>query len=327
MIISKTPLRISFVGGGTDLPDFHEDHGVKGRVISATIDKYIYVTANRKFDNKIRVSYSKTELVDNVEQVEHNIIREALKLVGIVKSVEIVCTSDLPIAGGGSGLGSSSALAVGVLKALYALNGEHVPAERLANEAYNIERKVLGLPVGKQDHYAAAFGGLNLITFDVDGAVAVDPVICAAGVYASVSEKLLMFYTGISRASSSILVDQAKNTNLHVNRYIDLANAALDFHDALVKGDLEHCYQIMREGWSVKKKLATNISNQQIDTWYDAAINAGALAGKIAGAGGGGFLFFLGEKDVHSDIKGVLSDLLHLKCEITRRGSHIIHVS
>src|ERR1041385_4600680 len=209
MIISRTPMRVSFVGGGSDFAMYYGQN--KGAVISTAIERYIYITVNKKFDDMIRVSYSKTELVESVEQVEHNIIREALRIVGIDRGVEVVYMGDTPLGSAGIGLGSSSSLAVGVLNALYAFKGVHVSAKTLAEKACEIEIDVLKNPIGRQDQFAAAYGGFNFIQFNRDDSVFVDPLICFRETREALSERLLLFYTGLTRLSTPILEEQTRN--------------------------------------------------------------------------------------------------------------------
>ncbi|MDA8705504.1 hypothetical protein N9M22_05555 [Litoricolaceae bacterium] len=295
--------------------------------MSATINQAVYITVNRKFDGKIRVSYSKTEIVDCVDDIEHNIIREALKLVGIESAVEVVYMADLPMGEGGSGLGSSSALAVGVLKALYALCDQHVTAEKLATEAFHIERNILGHPVGKQDHYAAAYGGLNYIQFRPDGSVFVDPVICDVSTKTILARDLKLYYTGLSRISSVVLGDQVKTINDKLAFYERLTSLADSFLYSLHSGDLSGCYEHIREGWIIKKSLSGEISNGQIDDWYQAAMDAGANAGKIAGAGAGGFMMFMCNPDRIESVSRALPGLKMIDVDFDPQGSRIVHLS
>src|SRR3984885_5815882 len=228
MIISRTPLRMSFSGGGTDIPDYYRHRN--GAVVSTAIDKYIYITVNQKFDDLIRVSYSKTENVRSLDEVEHNIIREALKMVGITKGIEVVYMGDIPLGSAGIGLGSSSSLAVGVLNALYAYQGRHVSADRLAREACEIELYILKNPIGKQDQYIAAYGGFQHIQFNSDEQVFVDPVIFPSESKKILNQKLLLFYTGTTRISSSILKEQGQNTpkNMgYLDEMVDLSSKLL----------------------------------------------------------------------------------------------------
>ena len=327
MIITKTPLRLSFVGGGTDLPEFYENYGDYGSVVSTTINKFIYITANRKFDKKIRLSYSKTELVDDIDQIEHNVIRETLRFVGITDSIEIVYMADLPLTGGGSGLGSSSSLTVGLLKALYALKEQHVGPIQLASEAYKIEREILGHPVGKQDHYAAAFGGLNHIKFKSDGDVFVDPIICNNKTKDILNSQMVMFFTGTDRISSTILDSQSKTVANKVLNYRTLVEMADEFASSLQNNDIQNCYKIMEQGWVQKKKLSEKISSDAFDTLHKKAMQAGCLAGKIAGAGGGGFLFFLCPSALIDDTEKALSEIRRVDVQMEPQGCQIIHVS
>jgi len=211
MIISRTPLRISFAGGGSDLEEYYKTGC--GAVVSTAIDKYVYITVNKKFDDMIRVSYSKTELVDNVNELEHNVIRESLKLLEIRKKIEVVYMGDIPLGSAGIGLGSSSGLAVGVLNALYAYKGLHASAQRLADDACKIEIDILGHPMGKQDQYISAYGGFNYIQFNKDGTVFVDPIICNTETKTLLHNKLMLFYTGLVRVSSTILGEQKSKTS------------------------------------------------------------------------------------------------------------------
>ena len=327
MIISKTPLRLSFVGGGTDLPDFYENYSKYGTVISTAIDKYIYRTVNRKFDKKIRLSYSKTEIVDHIDDLEHNIIREALRHVGIKDSIEVVYMADLPLSGGGSGLGSSSSLAVGTLKALYALIGKFVSNEQLAEEAFYIEKDVLKNPIGKQDQYAAAFGGLNQIKFFRGGDVSVEPLICHPNMHNLIRSELFLVYTGIARFASDILQNQKKEMEKKLDLYENLVVMVEEFGLAIKTGDIAKCHEIMRQSWEKKKQLSSKISTNEIDSWCEKGLNAGAAACKIAGAGGGGFMFFMCDEEVKTKIASALRGLVCLDVSIEQNGSQIIHAS
>ena len=296
MIISRTPLRLSFAGGGTDLPGYYMQNANHGAVVSSAIDWYIYFTVNKKFDDLIRVSYSKTELVEHVDELEHNIIRESMKIAGVDKGVDIVCIADIPLTTAGIGLGSSSALAVGVLNALYALKGQHVSAERLAREACKVEMEMLKHPMGKQDQFAAAYGGLNFIQFNNDESVFVDPVICKP----------------------------ETNCLDHHHKLVELAN---EMKERLCKNDLSAFGELLHEGWTYKRKLASKISNSQIDEWYQKARDAGALGGKIAGAGGGGFLLLYCDEDKQDKVRSALSEMKSYAVDLESQGSKIIYVS
>ena len=220
---------MSFSGGGSDFSEYYKHELAEcGAVVSTAINKYVYIVVNQKFDDMIRVSYWKTEMVDDVEKLEHNIIREALKLLNIRKGIEIYYMADIPLGSAGIGLGSSSGLAVGVLNALYAFKGEHVSAERLGREAYQIEREILGHPVGKQDQYMTAYGGFNYVQFNRDESVFVEPIICNQETKRNLNEKLLLFYTGITRVSSDILSEQCQSTQSNLDYLHAMVEKAKD---------------------------------------------------------------------------------------------------
>jgi len=325
MIISRTPMRVSFMGGGSDLAAYYKQG--YGAVISTALDRYIYITVNKKFDDLIRVSYSKTEMVESVDQVEHNIIREALKIVGIVRGVEVVYMGDIPLGGAGIGLGSSSSLAVGVLNALYAYKGQHVSAERLAREACMIEIDILGHPIGKQDQYIAAYGGFNHIRFNSDESVFVDPVICKRETKEELEKKLLLFYTGISRVSSEILQVQKSNIDGNSKDLDKLVEMCEVVRNCLIKNELHTFGELLHKGWMTKKRLANSISNSAIDHYYEKARQAGAVGGKILGAGGGGFLLFYCEEEDQNSVRAALSGLKEIPFRLEPQGSKIIYVS
>ena len=325
MIISKTPLRISFAGGGSDLAAYYKSS--YGSVVSTAIDKYIYITVNRKFDDLIRVSYSKTEMVGNVDEIEHNIIREALKLVGIEKGVEVVYMGDIPLGSAGVGLGSSSSLAVGVLNALYAFKGQSVSAEKLARGACEIEIDILKCPIGKQDQYIAAYGGLQHIRFNGDDSVFVDPVICQYQTKEELNSKLLLFYTGVTRVSSSILAEQEQKTDINRSYLDKIVELAGELKEGLVGNDLSRFGEILHQGWLNKIKLAGGITNAKINGYYERARKAGAVGGKILGAGGGGFLLLYCEQENQDKVREALSDLKAVPFGFEPQGSKIIYVS
>ncbi len=322
MIISRTPLRISFCGGGTDLPSFYKSEF--GAVVSASINKYVYITVNKKFDEHIRVSYSETEITDDVNNVKHPLFREAMKLTGVNKGVEITSISDIPSKG--TGLGSSSSFTVGILNALYAYSGRFRSASQLADDACKIEIDILGEPIGKQDQYIAAFGGLQYIQFNPDGSVFVDPIICPLEKKRELAGNLLMFYTGITRRSNSILAEQSRETPKKMQYLVQMRDLALKARDALNKGNISSFGELLHQNWILKKKLAEAISNEQIDAYYEKALSAGALGGKLLGAGGGGFLLFYAEQSKHAAVRNALSDLKELKFEFEPQGTKIIYV-
>ncbi len=325
MIISRTPMRVSFAGGGSDLAVYYR-RGY-GCVISTAIDKYIYITVNKKFDDLIRVSYSKAEMVECVDDVEHNIIREALKMTGVERGVDVVYMGDIPLGSAGIGLGSSSSLAVGVLNALYAYRGRHVSAEHLAQKACEIEIDILGQPIGKQDQYAAAYGGFNYIRFNKDESVFVDPIICRRQTKEQLNKRLILFYTGIERVSSHILEEQWGNID-HNNQFLDkMVKLAKTLGTSIMGNGSNVVGKLLHKGWEYKKKLASKITNSIIDEYYERAISAGATGGKILGAGGGGFLLFYCENEFRTKVREALSDLKEIPFRFEPQGSKIIYVS
>jgi len=320
MIISKTPFRISFVGGGTDIKDYYE-RGY-GAVVSTTINKYMYVAVNEKFDDKIRISYSETEIVDDVDSIKHNIIREALRLVGLNKKIEIVTIADIP--GRGTGLGSSSSLAVGLLNALYAYEGKFRDTETLAREACEIEIEKMKQPIGKQDQYIAAYGGLNYIRFNADDSVMVEPISLSREKREALEGNLLCFFTGITRNSSDILQDQKKNIPETVDMLDIMRGLAHEMRMSMKNNDLTRFGELLHEGWTLKGRLAEGITNSIIDKYYDKARQAGALGGKISGAGGGGFLTLYCEKRKQNSVRKALNMLQEMKIRLEPYGSRII---
>lgn len=326
MIISKTPLRMSFAGGGSDLRDYYQhDHGA---VVSSAIDKYVYITVNKKYTDIIRVGYSITEHVKKVKDIKHNLVREALKIVGITKpGIDIVYMSDMLPAHQGSGLGASSSILVGTLNALHAYKGEHVSAETLAQEACKIEIDILGHPIGKQDQYASAYGGLNYIQFNSDESVLVDPLIFKKSIKEELNNNMLLFYTGLNSRSDTILTEQKKKTknNLQIlDKMVDLTN---DLKGALQGNDLSEFGNMLHKGWIYKRKLSSKISNSTIDKYYEKGKKAGALGGKILGSGGGGFLLFYCEEKNKKKVKKALSKLKETPFKFESQGSKIIYVS
>jgi D-glycero-alpha-D-manno-heptose-7-phosphate kinase len=325
MIISRTPLRISFVGGGSDLPAFYRHE--PGAVVSTAINKYIYITVNHKFDQKIRASYSVTEIVDTVDELQHELIREALRLVQILGGVEITSISDIPSQG--TGLGSSSTYTVGLLKALYAQVGRHVGAERLAYEACQIEIETCGKPIGKQDQYIAAYGGLQFIQFNPDETVAIEPIICSPATRQQLQERLLLLYTGLTRSANDILAEQSRNTASDTTKRATMramVQLAYDLREALSQDNLSAFGEILHEGWMRKKQMASTISNSRIDDYYARARKHGAVGGKIAGAGAGGFLLLYAPPQFHQAIVAALPGLRPVPFQFEPRGSTIVYV-
>lgn len=325
MIITRTPLRVSFAGGGTDLRAFYSRG--RGAVLSTAINKYIYITVNPKFDHKIRASYSVTEMVDSVQELKHELIREALKVVGVEGGVEITSISDVPSRG--TGLGSSSSYTVGLLNALYAYTGRLVNAERLAAEACRIEIEICGKPIGKQDQYIAAYGGLQFIQFNADESVFVDPIPCDRDFREQLERNLLMLYSGITRSADGILDEQNRNTEHNgaaMTDLLNMRNLADRLRECLCSGQLDGFGEVLHMGWTLKKTLAAGISNPKIDSWYDKARRHGAIGGKLLGAGGGGFLLLYAHPDCHSEICRALPELKPMPFRFAPQGSKIIFI-
>ncbi len=310
MIISKTPLRISFCGGGTDLPSFYENNQY-GAVFSTTIDSYIYVSIKEHselYPERIRLNYSETEQVNSIDEINNLIIRESLRFLKIDDRIYISTVADCPA---GSGLGSSSAFCVGLLAALYKYRGERVSAGQLAEEAAHIEINLLKKPIGKQDHYAAAFGGFNFFKFNADNTVDIKPTCVSAKLQNEISSCMLTFWTGKTRPADTILEEQ-NNNNTKNSQTLTLMRTQAEFiHESIMKHDMnaERFGKIIHEGWLMKKNLASSVSNNFIDTAYNASIDAGAWGGKISGAGGGGFLTVFADPSTHRNIIKSLESL------------------
>lgn len=322
MIITKTPFRISFAGGGTDLPSYYRTG--YGAVVNATIDKYMYITVNKRFDDSIRVSYSTTEIVDHVDDIRHDIVREALKMVGIRQGIEITSISDIPA---GTGLGSSSSFAVGLLNALYTFKGQQRSAHELAEKACRLEIEVLGHPIGKQDQFAAAYGGINYFRFQRNDTVEYRPIPLPDLDLEMMSQKLSMWYTGISRNADTILSQQSKDT---VNKLetLDFMRDQADqmAEDMVQNGFSESFARMLHAGWLKKKTVTAGISNSRIDELYDAALSHGAKGGKLLGAGGGGFLLIYCDADKQEGM-GTALGLRKFPFRITNHGSRVVFFS
>lgn len=322
MIITKTPFRMSFAGGGTDLPAFYKQE--EGAVLSTVIDKYMYITVNKRFDRTLRVSYSKTEIVADIKDLRHDLVREALKWVGIRDGIEITSIADLPA---GSGMGSSSSFTVGLLHALYAYRGIYKTAAQLAEDACAIEIDIVGEPIGKQDQYAAAFGGMNLIRFMPDGQVFVEPIIFHKETKMMLNDRLMFFYTGDTRDAHNILKHQQKAYTETRDSLVKMRDLAFQLKRVLTEGkDLRLFGEILDKGWMLKRGLTNVISNDKIDNAYTLAKKAGAIGGKILGAGGGGFLLLYVEPENHKKITEALKDLRRVSFQFEQRGSHVIYV-
>lgn len=320
MIIVQTPLRISLFGGGTDFPSFYQKEG--GCVLTTAIDKYIFITIKKRFDRKLRIGYTRTEMVDSVDEISHELIRETLKKTGIQEGVEVTTIGDIPEAG--SGLGSSSTVTVGALQAMYTYNGESVCAEQLAREACEIEIETLGKPIGIQDQYIAAFGGFRLMEFEMDGHVTMKRVSMDGSRLRKLNENLLLFYTGISRKAAAILQEQKTNIHERLAVLRRLKQMAYDASRELESGDINVIGEMLHESWLFKKELASRISNDTIENMYLAARKAGARGGKITGAGGGGFLLLFCAHEYQDAVRKALDGLQELPFMLEPDGCKVI---
>ena len=321
MIITQTPLRVSFVGGGTDLPDYYRNNG-GGAVISTAIDKYIFVIVKERFDDKIRLGYSRTEMVDSVDELKHELVREAMRKVGVWKRIEIGTMADIPSTG--SGLGSSSSVTVGILNALYLYVGEPKEPEVLAEQACEIEIDILGKPIGKQDQYAAALGNMNVIRFLPDERVEIERVELSNYAKRMLNSNLLLFYTGISRESSTILEEQKAEIPKKEDILSKMKNMVDDVKACFLNEEIDQLGPILHQGWLYKKQLAGGISNPTIDLLYEKALSAGATGGKVVGAGGGGFLLVYCPNGKQDDVRNALSDYRELPFRFEKYGTKSI---
>jgi D-glycero-alpha-D-manno-heptose-7-phosphate kinase len=325
MIITRTPFRLTLGGGGTDLPSFYRDHG--GFILAAGIDKYMFLNVNAPIvDDKIRVRYTSSEMVDHVDDVKHTLAREALRHFGITRGIEIVSIADIPA---GTGLGSSSSYLVGLLNALHNLLQDPATAQKLAEEACVIELEVLKKPIGKQDQYMAAFGGLTSLTIGRDGSVSVTRFDLDVDVIESLEHNILMFYTNEMRDATTILKEQDNATRTKdqtvVRSLREIKDIGLEISDAISKGNLRHFGELLDVHWQSKKRLSKGVSSPQIDGWYELAKQNGAIGGKISGAGGGGFLMLYCEED-KTRLRAVMrqAGLRELKFRFDFEGSKVV---
>lgn len=322
MIVTRTPLRVSFAGGGTDLPAFYEKE--PGAVLSTTIDRYVWVTVKRHselFFEPIRINYSKSEQVDRVDQIENRIARECLRFLEVEPPIYISTVGDVPAS---TGLGGSSAFAVGLLNALHAYRGERVSAGQLAEEACHIEIGLLGEPIGKQDQYAAAFGGVNLFCFKPGGGVSVEHLRLGNGRLGRVFDHMMMFWTGHQRDASGVLTEQRKNTPARHEHLCRMRDQAYTLQTLLDNGcEISEFGGLLHGGWTLKRELASGITSSQIDQWYDRAMEAGAYGGKLCGAGGGGFLLFLVPPERQPAVRAALAGLVEMPVRPESHGSQL----
>lgn len=322
MIITRTPFRMSFAGGGSDIASFYEKHG--GCVLSTTINKYMYISVHPSFESMDTVlKYSQTEIVNDVNEINHKYFKEVLNMLRI-SGVEITSTADVPA---GTGLGSSSSFTVGLLHALYSYKGKFVSKEKLAQKACEIEIEHLKNPIGKQDQYAAAYGGLNYYQFNKDGNVFVEPIIMKNSMYQQLEKNLMMFYTGQLHSASKILKEQSGNItsgDKEANQ-LRMCELARELKDELQHNNIDAMGEILHEGWTLKRTLANGISNPVIDEYYDVAMKHGAIGGKLLGAGGGGFLLFYVPEKRQQEVRLALN-LTQMPIALDTQGSAVIYV-
>jgi len=320
MVITQTPLRVSLAGGGTDLKEFYQVED--GKVLNTAIDKYLFVIVTERFDEKIYVNYTKKEIVDSVEEIQHELVRSALQRAGIKEGVEITMLADIPSEG--SGLGSSSSLTVGLLNAFYIYQGEQVPPDRLAREACEIEINVCKKPIGKQDQYIAAFGGIREFTFHKNEEVSQKKICLSSHDFRRLGSELLLFFTNTTRKSSDILLEQKQNTLDKIESLKGIKRYVQQISNAIESNQYPLIGEILHENWTLKKKLASKISNPEIDDLYDMAISAGALGGKVSGAGGGGFLLVYVPRGKQDSVRNALKQYRELPFMLEQDGSKVI---
>ena len=314
---------MSFVGGGSDLPSFYRKHG--GAVLSTAVNKYIYVNINRKFDGGVRIAYSKTEEVDSVDQIEHALFKATFRFMKLTGGVEITTIADIPSRG--TGLGSSSSFTVGLINAISAYQGRHVSAECMGETSCRIEIDICGAPIGKQDQYAAAYGGFNIIEFHPDDRVAVTPIVMPRPLMRTLESRIIVFYTGMTRSASRILQDQSDQVaadGVKQGALKRMVSLTYELRDQLQDGDIGAFGEILDENWNLKRSLTPGISNGEIDEWYALAKSAGAIGGKILGAGSGGFLMFYANEEHHPAIERALHFLRRIAFGFEPQGSKII---
>lgn len=320
MIITKTPFRISFAGGGTDLAAYYQNGF--GAVVSTAINKYVYVTINKRFDSTIRLSYARTEIVDTVDEIQHDIAKACMKLAGVTKGVEITTIADIPA---GTGLGSSSSFAVGLLNALFNYIGESKSDHELAELACKVEIEVLGHPIGKQDQFAAAYGGMNYFQFNADGSVQREKIVMDDEDKRNMDRKLMMFYTGIRRSANGILKHQTEDTAKKLETLDFMRDQAITLRDDMKQhGFTDNFAATLHAGWQKKKSLTAGISSGDIDAMYEKALQAGALGGKLLGAGGGGFILLYCDEEKQPAVRQALG-LRELDFRVSRLGSRVVY--
>ena len=323
MIITQTPYRVSFAGGGTDLPAFYQDE--PGAVLSMGVGHHMYVTVSPRFDRTTRVAYTRVEIADGIEKIEHTIAREALRMTGLGEHLEITTVGDVPA---GTGMGSSSSLAVGLLNALYAYKGQVTSPGLLAEQACEIEIDILKKPIGRQDQYAAAYGGVNYIRFNPDHSVDVEPVPCRPEFLDQLEKHILLLYTDQQRDADVILKKQSEGSADKRSVLRQMRDLAGELRTTMGgRGDLDDFGRILHEGWELKRSLGFGITTAGVDEWYQAARRAGAMGGKLLGAGGGGFLLVMAPPERHEAIREAVGRPREISFRLDRRGSRVIFIS
>jgi D-glycero-alpha-D-manno-heptose-7-phosphate kinase len=320
MIITQTPLRIGLLGGGTDLPGYYLEHG--GRVLNCAIDKYIYIIVKERFDSDIYVNYSRKEIVSRVEDLEHELVREAMLMTGVADGVEITTLADIPSAG--SGLGSSSAVTVGLLHALFAYQGRQVTGEDLAEMACAIEIERCGKPIGKQDQYIAALGGIRDLRLGPGAGVVADELGLTTAARRALQQQIMLFYTGITRSADSILTEQKANVESTIPQLDLLRDLAGFAVECLRAGDFDAIGPTVRESWEAKRKLASGVSTDLIDAAVARTLEAGATGAKLTGAGGGGFLLVICPAERQRAVRESLPEMRELPVKLDRLGSRVV---
>lgn len=322
MVVVRTPLRLSFVGGGSDLKAFYRHRD--GMVVSSAIDKYVYVIVKERFDDMIYINYSQKECAKNVAEIQHGLVREAMKMTGVGKGLEVTTLADIPSEG--SGMGSSSSITVALLHAFYAYKNVLVTSEQLAEEACRIEINIIGKPIGRQDQYAAAHGGIHQYIFKNNDTTDMIPLNLDNGKFRIFSSSLLLYFTGITRHADDILAEQRKNYSKSEKYDVmcEMVSLVPPFRRALEQADIETCGELLDRNWQLKKKMASKITNGRIEAMYQKAKKAGALGGKIAGAGGGGFLVLVVSREKQESVFDAMHEFRELPFMLERSGSKVI---
>ena len=322
MIISRTPVRVSFCGGGTDIDTFSMSEPEGGRVVSLALDRHIHVTVNRRFDDRVRLSYSKMELVDDFEDLEHELAREAMRMTGVTSGVEITTIADIPSRG--TGLGSSSAVTVGLLNALHAYAGHEASAEQLASEACEIEIDILGEPIGRQDQYASAYGGINSIRFG-SGGVSVDRIDASDETLGRISEEFTLVFTGMSRNASDVLSETPEDESDKLTRLRTIRGHADQAHEMMANGDISGLGVLIGDAWNAKRGISASVTGDELDALHEQIMATGARGAKLLGAGGGGFFLVHGDASLRENLANLNPENRIIPLEIDFDGSTIIH--